>query len=239
MARSGSLPGSIQCKDLGLVKSTPPSGVLETHSRKWPSIRRDLSVRIFPARRLHRKPRISQSPSYRPVLRSFWISSRSFRGTGSHRSKRLLFTGPFALCRRILTTRILEKQNLLQMSQVLFRCPRINHQVVLLFKDSKRGSRAQPLPHRAHSSYLIHLVGLRRGLAGMIPNIFLNQAESQSIISLYRSALFAGFFVALDDNKSSEPSGFSRKVRKSAKGGSLCVNGGRKTVLTEWINLAA
>jgi len=40
------------------------------------------------------------------------------------------------------------------------------------------------------------------------PNIFLNQAESQSIISLYRSALFAGFFVALDDNKSSEPSGF-------------------------------
>jgi len=73
----------------------------------------------------------------------------------------------------------------------------------------------------------------------MIPNIFLNQAESQSIISLYRSALFAGFFVALDDNKSSEPSGFSRKVRKSAKGGSLWVNGGRKTVLTEWINLAA
>jgi hypothetical protein len=50
--------------------------------------------------------------------------------------------------------------------------------------------------------------------------------------------LFAGFFVALDDNKSSEPSGFFRKVRKSAKGGSLCVNGGRKTVLTEWINLA-
>jgi hypothetical protein len=41
------------------------------------------------------------------------------------------------------TTRILEKQNLLQMSQVLFRCPRINRQVVLLFKDSKSGT-AEP-----------------------------------------------------------------------------------------------
>jgi hypothetical protein len=37
-------------------------------------------------------------------------------------------------------TRILEKQNLLQMSQVLFRCLGINHQVVLLFKDSKSGT---------------------------------------------------------------------------------------------------
>ncbi|SRR5260370_674946 len=35
------------------------------------------------------------------------------------------------------SARILEKQNLLQMSQVLSLCPRINHQVVLLFKDSK------------------------------------------------------------------------------------------------------
>jgi hypothetical protein len=40
-------------------------------------------------------------------------------------------------------TRILEKQNWLQMSQVLFRCPRINHQVVLLFKDSQSGT-AEP-----------------------------------------------------------------------------------------------
>jgi hypothetical protein len=38
------------------------------------------------------------------------------------------------------SARILEKQNWLQMSQVLFRCPRINHQVVLLFKDSKSGT---------------------------------------------------------------------------------------------------
>jgi hypothetical protein len=37
--------------------------------------------------------------------------------------------------------RILEKQNRLQMSQVLFHCPLINHQVVLLFKDSKSGTR--------------------------------------------------------------------------------------------------
>jgi hypothetical protein len=35
---------------------------------------------------------------------------------------------------------ILEKQNRLQMSQVLFHCPRINQQVVLLFKDSKSGT---------------------------------------------------------------------------------------------------
>jgi hypothetical protein len=39
-----------------------------------------------------------------------------------------------------MLSRILEKQNLLQMSQVLFRCPRINHQVVLLLKDSKSGT---------------------------------------------------------------------------------------------------
>ena len=37
--------------------------------------------------------------------------------------------------------RILEKQNRVQMSQVLFRGPRSSHQVVLLFKDSK----ARPL----------------------------------------------------------------------------------------------
>ena len=38
-------------------------------------------------------------------------------------------------------TRILEKQNRVQMSQVLFRGPHSSHQVVLLFKDSK----ARPL----------------------------------------------------------------------------------------------
>ena len=36
--------------------------------------------------------------------------------------------------------RILEKQNRLQMSQVLFRCLCIDHQAVLLFKDSKSGT---------------------------------------------------------------------------------------------------
>jgi len=44
---------------------------------------------------------------------------------------------PFRKIEVSVMARILEKQNLLQMSQVLFRCPRINHQVVLFFKDSK------------------------------------------------------------------------------------------------------
>ena len=61
------------------------------------------------------------------------------------------------------------------------------------------------------------------------PNIFLNQADLQSIISPYRSAYFAGLFVAFEDNKSSEPKGLFRKERKSARGGSLCVNAGRKS----------
>ena len=43
--------------------------------------------------------------------------------------------------------RILEKQNWLQMSQVLFRCPRINHQLVLLFKDSSEAAE----PRRCHA----------------------------------------------------------------------------------------
>jgi hypothetical protein len=38
------------------------------------------------------------------------------------------------------TTRILEKQNRLQMSQVSFCSLRASHQVVLLFKDSKGGT---------------------------------------------------------------------------------------------------
>jgi hypothetical protein len=40
-----------------------------------------------------------------------------------------------------MQARILEKQNRLQMRRVLFNCPRINQQVVLLFKDPK----ARPL----------------------------------------------------------------------------------------------
>ena len=39
-----------------------------------------------------------------------------------------------------MQSRILEEQNRSQMSQVLFRPRRINHQVVLLFKDSKSGT---------------------------------------------------------------------------------------------------
>jgi len=48
----------------------------------------------------------------------------------------------FRLLHLIHVSRILEKQNWLQMSQVLFRCPRINHQVVLLFKDSSEAAEA-------------------------------------------------------------------------------------------------
>jgi hypothetical protein len=62
-------------------------------------------------------------------------------------------------------SRILEKQNRLQMSQVLFHCVRINHQVVLLFKDSSEAAE----PRRCHAergpTYPLHLVGLKRGLA--------------------------------------------------------------------------
>jgi hypothetical protein len=63
-----------------------------------------------------------------------------------------------------LCTRILEKQNWLQMSQVLFRCLRVNPQVVLLFKDSKSGT-AEPKGtsnhfHKARASEKITAVML-------------------------------------------------------------------------------
>jgi hypothetical protein len=45
--------------------------------------------------------------------------------------------------------------------------------------------------------------------------------------------LFAGFFVALDDNKSSEAKRLLRKERKSARGGSLCVNGGPQNSVSQ------
>ena len=64
-------------------------------------------------------------------------------------------------------TRILEKQNRLQMSQVLFCCLRITHQVVLLLKDSK----ARPMnPTGATPSAIAlphTLAGLRRGFASV------------------------------------------------------------------------
>ena len=46
----------------------------------------------------------------------------------------------------LVMARILEKQKLLQMSQVLLRCLRINRQVVLIFKDSSEAAE----PSRCH-----------------------------------------------------------------------------------------
>jgi hypothetical protein len=42
------------------------------------------------------------------------------------------------------------------MSQVLFRCPRINHQVVLLFKDSQGGTSTLELPDSERNSLRRH-----------------------------------------------------------------------------------
>jgi len=72
-------------------------------------------------------------------VRSFWAASISLTFAAQHsfgrESARILEKQN--LLQMSQSARILEKQNLLQMSQVLSRCPRINHQVVLLFKDSK------------------------------------------------------------------------------------------------------
>ena len=45
------------------------------------------------------------------------------------------------------TLESLKSKNLLQMSQVFFRCPLINHQVVLLFKDSSEAA----VPGQCHA----------------------------------------------------------------------------------------
>jgi hypothetical protein len=55
-------------------------------------------------------------------------------------------------------TRILEKQNRLQMSQVLFLGPGINHQVALLFKDSKSEAAAS---RRCHAERVLPTIASR------------------------------------------------------------------------------
>ena len=61
------------------------------------------------------------------------------------------------------------------MSQVLFRCPRINHQVVLPFKDSKSEAAE---PSRCHAE---------RGLAGSMPMNFILQPFAKHFIGSARA----------------------------------------------------
>jgi hypothetical protein len=75
------------------------------------------------------------------------------------------------------------------MSQVLFRCPRINDEVVLLFKDSK----ARPLSPAGATPgavYLpLHLVGRRRGLASR------NRRRLKFVIE-FRPCMHCGYTLA-------------------------------------------
>jgi hypothetical protein len=66
---------------------------------------------------------------------------------------------------RLVGARILERQNVLQTSQVLFRRLCVSLAEVLPFKDSSEA--AEPAaPGPAQSNCRIPLAGLRRGLAG-------------------------------------------------------------------------
>jgi len=76
-------------------------------------------------------------------LREEWVLYTSHRGESPWLGEKKQPQTAAVLAYDPACARILEKQNRLQMSQVLFRGPRSRHQVVLLFKDSREAAESR------------------------------------------------------------------------------------------------